>query len=75
MKIFWMAPLAALFVLSGCGSSDASLSSTQEKAARDAFHAKPDINSLSPGLRKMVEAKMAAAKNRPTAAGTAPANP
>jgi outer membrane protein assembly factor BamE (lipoprotein component of BamABCDE complex) len=52
---------AVLFCSAGCKDSS-QLSPEQEKAARASFHAKPDINTLSPGMRKMVESMMANSK-------------
>jgi hypothetical protein len=66
----------ALLSLCGCGSDGSTLAPSKEQAMRDSFHAKPDINTLSPEMRKRVEAMMAASKSGPRASGTtAPPTP
>ncbi len=58
----------------GCGSGDAKPDPAKDNALKASFHAKPDINTLSPEMRKMVEGMMdASKKGKPVSAVNPPA--
>jgi len=77
MKPIWVVLSVAMLAISGCGSGDTNLTPAKEQTMRDAFHSKPDINTLSPEMRKRVEGMMAASKSGPpgTSAGAPPTKP
>jgi len=68
LKPIWIVLLLLAVTLIGCGG-DAKPDPAKDAELKASFSKKPDINTLSPSMRKWVEGKIAESKN-----GQAPTN-